>query len=601
MTKVLIAILVATAVGLLLLQAGNLHPTSPECACVGTVTKIHAIQGTGGTNPFANKQVEVEAVVVGDFTHPGGLGGFFVEEEPSDADSNPATSEGLFVRDSKAAGVIHVGDRVCVTGTVSEYGGTTELTNVTNLKVCGRGPLPAPVAITLPLSSPAALKRVEGMRVVFPQTLTVTGDYSLGRYGEVTLAYGRLYTPTEIADPGAPARAVQKYNARDRIVLDDGSMVQNPNPIIYPAPQLTAVHTMRDGYTVIGLHGVVYATPGFYLIEPTRTPAFIPTNPRPASPPAVGGTVRVASFNVENYFNGDGCGGGFPTARGAATRADFQRQQDKLVKALVGLHADVIGLAEIANDGFGPKSAIYALVAGMNAAAPIGTSYDYVRFTTDQLGTDAITCAIVYRTQTVAPVGKPATDPNFPVFNRPPIAQTFMQRGTGAKFTVVMNHFKSKLPRGASGLDVAQGDGQGAWNHNRTEAAKDLLAWLATDPTSSNDPDVLILGDLNAYTREDPVTTITAAGYSNLVYRFNDRDYTYVYKGAAGCLDHALSSSSLTAQVTGAAVWHIDADEPPALGYETTYKAADQIETLYRNDPYRASDHDPIVIGLDLH
>ena len=597
MNKVLLAILVAAAVALLLLQVSPVHPVKPGCTCGGTLTKIHAIQGTGETSPLVNKQVSVSAVVVGDFP---GLNGFFIEEEDSDADANPATSEGLFVYDPAAADDVKIGDRVCITGTVSEYIGMTELRNVIQVKECGRAPLPTPVTITLPLSAPDALEQVEGMRVVFPQALTVTGDYALGRYGEVTLSNGRLFTPTEVAAPGGTAQVVQTRNVRNRIVLDDGSVVENPDPIIYPAPMLTATNTLRDGDTVSNLHGVIAYAYGSYLVEPTRTPTFVPTNPRPADPPPVGGTLRVASFNVENYFNGDGCGGGFPTARGARSLADFERQRDKLVKALVGLHADVIGLAEIENDGYGPGSALHNLVSGMNAAAPIGTSYNYVRFSGNQLGTDAITCAIVYRTQTVAPVGGAATDPQFPALNRPPLAQTFVQKGSGAKFTVVMNHFKSKLPRGASGADVDQGDGQGAWNHTRTEAAQDLVAWLATDPTGSKDPDVLILGDLNAYTHADPVTAITAAGYTDLVYKFNNPNYTYVYKGEAGCLDHALASSHLTGQVTGAAVWHIDADEPPVLGYKTMYKSADQITSLYRNDPYRSSDHDPIVIGLNL-
>ena len=597
MNKVAFAIMIAAVVVLLLLQAGPVQPGRHVCTCGGAITRIHAIQGTGEVSPLVNKQVTVSAVVVGSFP---GLNGFFVEEENSDADSNPATSEGLFVYDPAAVRTVNRGTRVCVTGTVTESYGMTELRHVTQLRVCGPAPLPTPVTITLPLPAPDALKQVEGMRVFLPQRLTVADTYQLGRYGEVTLSNGRLFSPTEIAAPGKAATAVRVHNAHDRIVLDDGSAVENPDPIIYPAPALTATNTLRDGDMVTGLHGVITYEYGAYLVEPTVVPQFIFTNPRPADPPTVGGSLRVASFNVENYFNGDGCGTGFPTARGARSLVDFERQQDKLVKALVGLHADVIGLAEIENDGYGPGSAIHSLVAGMNAAAPIGTSYDYVRFSGNQLGTDAITCAIVYRTQTVAPVGKAATDPNFPALNRPPLAQTFVQKKTGAEFTVVMNHFKSKLPRGAAGLDADQGDGQGAWNHTRTAAAQELLTWLATDPTGSKDPDILILGDLNAYTHEDPVTTITAAGYTDLVYKFNDRDYTYVYKGEAGCLDHAFASSSLAGQVTGAAVWHIDADEPPILGYKTAYKAADQVTSLYRNDPYRSSDHDPIIVGLNL-
>jgi len=600
MNKLLILALVAAAALLMLLQISP-NRVGPVCPGGGEAVKIHTIQGSGPTSPLAGKEVTVSAVVVGDFQGKERLNGFFLQEEDRDADSDPRTSEGIFVYDPGDQVDVRVGDLVCATGTVAEYKGLTEI-KASQVTVLGRAPLPQPARVSLPLADETSLESVEGMRAVFPQRLTVTDVYNLGRYGEVSLSYGRLFAPTEVAAPGAKAQAVMRANALNRILLDDGSSTQNPDPIPYPSPGLSAVNTLRDGDAVQRLQGVITYAYGSYRVEPTATPEFLFLNPRTPAPDPVGGTLRVASFNVENYFNGDGCGSGFPTARGAANLREFERQQDKLVKALVGLHADVIGLAEIENDGFGPGSAIHELVAGMNAAAPIGTSYDYVRLNVDQVGTDQITCALVYRTQTVAPAGGAAfLTAGLPEMNRPPIAQTFVQKGTGAKFTVVVNHFKSKSPRGAYGADADQGDGQGAWNHNRTEAAKALLSWLATDPTGSGDPDVLIVGDLNSYTHEDPITTLTSAGYTDLVSRFtNDPSYTYVYKGEAGCLDHALASTSLARQATGAVVWHIDADEPPVLAYGTAYKSADQVVSLYRNDPYRSSDHDPIVVGLDL-
>ncbi len=599
--KLLILAVIAAAVALLLVGLPQ-RTTGPSCPGGGEITPIHTIQGAGARSPLVGNTVTVSAVVVGDFQGEDHLNGFFLQEEDQDADSDPATSEGIFVYDPGDPVDVRLGDRVCVTGTVAEYKGLTELKDVTSVTVRGRASLPHAARVSLPMPDEDAFEPVEGMRVFFSQRLTVTDVYNLGRYGEVTLSSHRLFAPTEIAAPGTNALAVAHANALDRIVLDDGSSTKNPDPIPYPAPGLSATDTLRDGDAIQGVQGVVTYSYGSYLIEPITPPEFLFLNPRTTAPAPVGGTLRAASFNVENYFNGDGCGGGFPTARGAVNLREFERQQDKLVKALVGLHADVIGLAEIENDGFGPGSAIHDLVAGMNAAAPIGTSYDYVRLPVDQVGTDLITCAIVYRTQTVAPVGEAKfLLAGLPEMNRPPVAQTFMQKGSGAKFTVVMNHFKSKSARGAYGDDADQGDGQGAWNHNRTEAAKALLNWIATDPTGSGDPDVLIIGDLNAYTREDPITTILSAGYVDLLSRSGDGpDYTYVYKGEAGCLDHALASTSLARQATGAAVWHIDADEPPALGYGTAYKSADQLVSLYRNDPYRSSDHDPIVIGFDL-
>jgi len=603
MNRILIWMIAACLIGALAVGLLVERERPFGCDCGTEVTRISAVQGEGDRSPLVGETVTVSGVVVADFSGQGGLSGYFVQEEDRDADSDPETSEGIFVYDPDGSSDVDVGELVCVTGKVSEYKGLTELKDVSDVLVCGKGELPSPVEVTLPFPDDGWLERVEGMRVYFPQELTVTDTYSLGRYGEVTLSNGRLCCPTEVAEPGAEARACIGENARNRVILDDGTLRQNPDPIVYPPPGLSATNTIRDGYTVRGLEGVVTTISTLYMVEPTAVPGFVASNPRPAAPPDVGGRIKVASFNVENYFNGNGDGSGFPTTRGASTLIDFERQKAKLIAALIGLDADVIGLAEVENDGFGPGSAISELVAGMNAAAPSGTSYAYVDPGVDRLGTDQITVGIVYRVEAVEPVGDPAMIPadDLPEMNRPPLAQTFVERSTGEEFTVVVLHLKSKSPSRAHGPDRDQGDGQGCWNRNRTEAVERILSWISTDPTGSGDPDVMIVGDMNAYSSEDPIATIRDAGYTDLIVHYNgDKSYTYVYKGEAGCLDHALASATLAAQVTGAGVWHINADEPPVLGYSSEYKSEDQIESLYSPDPYRSSDHDPVIVGLDL-
>jgi len=128
-----------------------------------------------------------------------------------------------------------------------------------------------------------------------------------------------------------------------------------------------------------------------------------------------------------------------------------------------------------------------------------------------------------------------------------------------------------------------------------------LAAWLATDPTGVNDPDVLIIGDLNSYAKEDPIRALETQGYENLIERFVGANaYSYVFNGQWGYLDYALATASLSAQVTGVAEWHINADEPPILDYNTNFKSPGQISSLYAPDFYRTSDHDPVIVGLDL-
>jgi hypothetical protein len=71
-----------------------------------------------------------------------------------------------------------------------------------------------------------------------------------------------------------------------------------------------------------------------------------------------------------------------------------------------------------------------------------------------------------------------------------------------------------------------------------------------------------------------------------------------VFDGQAGHLDHTLASASLAGRVTGAAFWHINADEPDVLDYDTTFKPPTQ-DALYEPNAYRSSDHDAVVIGLN--
>src|SRR5690606_27555909 len=258
----------------------------------------------------------------------------------------------------------------------------------------------------------------EGMRVELPQTLTVNETYQLGRYGQVLLANGRLAQPTHSAAPGAPAQVVAAQNALNQILLDDASNVQNPDPVIFPAPGLSATNTLRSGDTVGGVTGILSFDFGEWRVLPTAAPAFVHSNPRPAAPVVPSASnLKVASFNVLNYFNGDGLGGGFPTARGADNAAELSRQQAKIVSALSGLNADVIGLIEIENDGYGPQSAIAQLTAALNTAMGISV-WQYVNPGVTQIGSDEIAVGFIYRSDRATPLGSAAildssVDPQF--------------------------------------------------------------------------------------------------------------------------------------------------------------------------------------------
>ncbi len=616
-------VLDATLAGRTYCQSGTVPIARPDREGTGTspeseaeipsssLTLIHEVQGRGEASPLMGRQdITIEGIVVGDFQDTN-LNGFYVQEEDADADVGEdaeLTSEGIFVYAPSGQNV-KLGDKVLVTGTVDEFYNQTQLDEVSALAVEGKDllKLVTPAELYLPFESDAILEHYEGMLVTLPQTLTVSDNHNLGRYGEIVLSNGRLFNPTNVTTPGAAAQELQARNDRDRIIIDDGSTEQNPDPIPYPTPTLSATNTLRDGDTVTGVTGVLaYSWSGAggtnaYRLHPITTPKFASENPRPAKPEAVGGSLKVASFNVLNYFDANEAGKPYPTPRGADTSREFDRQRAKIVRAIATVDADIVGLMELENDGYGTDSAIQDLVNGLNAATAPGT-YDFIAPGLERLGNDEITVGLIYRPQTVEPIGKAATIGTgaFADKNRQPLAQTFREQTTGETFTIAVNHFKSKGGSG-TGLDADRGDGQGNWNATRTQAATELIDWLESDPTASNDPDVLIVGDLNAYAKEDPIAAIQDRGYSNLIQRFVGNDaYSFVFFGQAGYLDHALSSPSLTPQVTGVTEWHVNADEPRVLDYNEEFKSANQRRSLYEDNPYRSSDHDPVIIGLRL-
>ncbi len=309
------------------------------------------------------------------------------------------------------------------------------------------------------------------------------------------------------------------------------------------------------------------------------------------------GALRVAAWNVENFFNGDGSGGGFPT-RGAANARELARQRAKLVAMLAATDADVFALAELENDGVAPGSAARELAAAL--ADRIGAPIDWVDPGANALGDQEISVGILYRGDRVAPLGSPAVlderaHPDFDsTRNRPSLAQSFVHAGTRERFTIALNHWKSKASSCERSGDPDRGDGQGDCNLTRTRAATALAAWLAADPTRAGSASALIVGDLNSYPAEDPIAALSAAGFVDLLARFSGPDtYSYVFDAAAGRLDHALASPDLARLAGGAAVWHANSDEPPLFDYRE-----DNPPDAFAPDPFRASDHDPVLVDL---
>ena len=568
---------------------------------VPALTRIHVIQGSGDTSPLTGQTINTEGIVTGFFKGTSGAReGFYLQDPVGDGD--PATSDGLCVFAGSSGAplaALQVGDLVNVSGTVAEDATNTRL-NSTGFSVVSSGnSLPEAVQVTLPFPTLTHPERFEGMLITLGQTLTVTNNFFLGRFGEVSLSSGGLLPqPTHIALPGAAALAVLTANNLNRIILDDGSSQQYPDPTPYLFGGATPFeNTLRGGDTIAGATGVLDSSPAGWRVQPTATPVFVRANPRSA-PPSVGGNLKVAGINAYNFFTELGL-------RGATNASEFDRQRAHLVAALASIDADIYGLNELQNNGYGTGSAIATLVTALNAAVTNGSVYAFVSHTDYPTppSADEIKCGFIYKTNTLELVGNSVfnADPIFSSTSRLPLAQTFRKSSNGEKITVCVNHFKSRGSVGSEPLDNDQGDGQGVGNYTRTQQSQALAAWLATFPTGDSDPDILIIGNLNAYAKEDPITTLASAGYTNLTERdAGAGEFSFSFDGQWGPSDHALASSVLATRVIRAEPWRCNSPEPAILDYNTEFKSANQQFMNPGATPWRFSDHDPILIGINL-
>lgn len=625
---------------------------------------ISQVQGAGAASDRVGEVVSVTAIVTGDFQNGDAdglrdLSGFFLQEEAEDQDGDAATSEGIFVFEGTGGFLtdVQVGDRVTVTGTVTEFFGKTQITaSAVSIVEAGAVADTATLAQALSLDTDingvigsgtaftADLEAFESMLVTFTDTLTVSEAFNLDRFNEVRLTAGpRPEQFTQFAEPDA-AGYVQHLRdiAADEIIFDDGLGIQNA-PIFAEADlngdgAVTTADGFGMGDTVTNLTGVLDFDFGEYRLRTAvdGTNTFVDAQTRDIAPPSMveDGTGRapditVASFNVLNFFTTldiPGNPGSGPNAlppRGADSQAEFDRQFDRLLTALTGLDADIFGLVELENEFGGDQNgdgmvAIEAIVDGLNASfgSPV---WDYVDPGRGFVDTgDAISVGMVYRTDKVTLVpgsvqilddsvlaSLPGDYGTGPVFdgadtNRAPLAASFeYDWPEGAEvFTVAVTHMKSKGGTGTGG-DADALDGQGAFNETRTEGVRALADWLDPDRAGGfADADQIVLGDFNAYAQEDPIDAMIARGFTNLEAIFDPGAASFVFDGQIGTLDYAFASGAILDNVTNAAVWNINSDEPDAYDYNLDFG---RDPGLFDGDvPFRSSDHDPILLGLNF-
>ncbi|WP_168405296.1 ExeM/NucH family extracellular endonuclease [Acinetobacter indicus] len=586
-------------------------PVTETISCSSSDTAIADLHSAS-----KNQIYTVRGVMTADYRYSNGFSGFYLQTPDSKA--KPDLNNAIFVYIPASSQIKggQVGEEVILRGRLTSYQNQLQLDQLTqDIQTCNpqAASWVAPKTVNLPFESLTdvqqhAPQRYQGALVKLPQTLTVSENYNYGRYGELALSLGRLYMPTNLYPAKSDeALSLAKQNLLSKIILDDGYNNQNRTPWL--PLNFNAQNTLRAGYELQNVEGILEYRFNQWRIQPVqgRTLPNIVADKNERSSVSAKNTaqIRAAAFNVLNYDNG--AAQGFPTERGAKTKAEFDKQHQKIVSALKAIDADVYGLNEIANNGYGPDSAIAYLTQSL------GPDWKYVTPpNTDRLGTDTIAVAMIYNSKRLTPVNAAAVFDDGTQLNRVTMAQSFKPVAGGESFTVVPQHLKSKGSCPDTGLDADQDDGQGCWNSTRVTAVQKLMQWLATNPTKVTQPNVLILGDLNSYAKEDPILALEKANYKNL---FNDEKigqgkqaYSYVFGvasntqgyGGAGNLDHAIADAQLYPRVKRAFAWAINADEPTALAYNEDYKTAEQIQAFYSPDAFRSSDHDPIIIDLDL-
>lgn len=596
---------------------------------------IEEVQGSGDASPLAGKVVTTQGVVTASYPS-GGFNGVYLQTAGSGGVAG-TNSSGVFVFDNAVAAAAHVGDALSVTGKVSEFGGLTEITADSFAPITEPQAAVKATPVAFPMTA-ARREALEGMLVEPEGNYTITNNFTTNQYAEIGLAAGDspLRRPSNEERPGTPAYdQLVSDNAAKLVTLDDGASLNffgaaNQGT---PVPWLTPDNEVRAGATT---H---FTGPGIldfrfgWKLQPQgqltagnaaeRQVVADFSSTREAAPKNVGGDIHIASFNVLNYFttlgedyvasghsctfhedrdgnnltNND-CGATGP--RGAANATSLGRQQAKIVTAINGLTADVVSLEEIENSvhyGKVRDDALATLVAALNATAGAGT-WDYVGSPAQvPANEDVIRTAFIYKTKDVKPVGDSEILLDSPAFTnaRQPLAQGFQPTKGGPKgtFIAIVNHFKSK--GSGSGVDADQGVGQGASNHSRILQAEALVDFAEAQKSRLDTDNVFLLGDFNAYTKEDPLVVLADAGYVDLGQTLTDKE-TYQFGGMIGSLDHALGSRTAALAVTDADVWNINAYESVAREYSRfNYNVLD----FYNTSAFRSSDHDPIVVGID--
>jgi predicted extracellular nuclease len=325
-------------------------------------------------------------------------------------------------------------------------------------------------------------------------------------------------------------------------------------------------YQVRTGCTIKKLTAKVVG-PGKLVTG--ATPKFMGNKPDP-KPKMPKGGLLICATNIQNYFFDLG---------GYAQRKTTVKQQTmqtlKISKALTHINADIYAICEIQRGDSAPQMLVNALnkIAKKEVYAFVSDGWD---------NQDMISCGYIYRKDKVRPYGEMlhAYADTASHYHYRLIALGWEEIASGERFVLNINHLRSKRGTGAES------------NEKRMANVDSLMVMLNTinEQNIYQDEDILLVGDYNSYTYEQPLQTIIQAGYEDVLMHYAPEGYSYVYYSEAGYLDRVFASPTMRAQVTEVQPYHLNADYFYSRGFK---RGLD--ETIFRY-----ADHDPILIHVKL-
>jgi uncharacterized protein len=509
--------------------------------------------------------LEIRGLVSGVVQGNDQLGGFYIQ------DARYFYQKSVFVNSSEQ---VSVGDEVLLNAIIIEKNNETQLDNVELIKILSHNRFINVEKISLPISY-EQWEELEGCLVEIKDNLQISDSYQFNKYGQLLLSKGELIQETELFDAQRDSLEIAHLTLQQElnsIYVDDLSDLKFPQiDSLYIDPFKVVM-----GAKCSKIKGFVSQYNKTYKVRLVND--LIVEQSDPPNLIGLDTDLKIMNFNLYNLFNGNGKEEEFPTARGAKSYDAYQLQMKKLASAIYAVDPDILAMMEIENDGEDKLSSIQQFCDYLNKH---GDRQYEIAQTNGLISDYPIKTGIIYDASVVETKYK-AQYHNHPNFSRPSLSQRFIYNDS-LEFVLCANHFKSKGSRNAKGLDIDQKDGQASYNYKRTLQAKTLLDII---DSLYFDENIIVLGDFNAYSQEDPIQALQSTN----LHRLETVNHSYVYKGKNGSLDHVFVSDNFIDHINQVQTWNINSIYPSWINYS---------HNLADSSYFRSSDHNPMVIGVN--